>query len=70
MYISIDQDCGGAAPYKWKKVRQESGETERENVCACECWPKLRKRRSTSVDNVGRDTYRNTFGNKEMRRPL
>ena len=42
MYISIDQDCGGAAPYKWKKVRLDSGETERENACECECWSKLR----------------------------
>ncbi len=32
MYISIDQDCGGAAPYKWKKVRLDSGEREREGV--------------------------------------
>ena len=40
MYISFDQDCGGAAPYKWKKDRQGSRETERENVCACECWLK------------------------------
>jgi hypothetical protein len=30
MCTSIDQDCGGAAPYKWKKVRLDSGETERE----------------------------------------
>ena len=70
MYISIDQDCGGAAPYKWKKVRLGSGETERENACECECWSKLRQRRSASVDNMGRDTYENTSGNKEMRRPL
>ena len=43
MYISIDQDCGGAAPYKWKKVRLDSGETERE-----------RERRRVSV-SVGRN---------------
>ncbi len=33
MYISIDQVCGGAAPYKWKKDRQGSRETERERMC-------------------------------------
>jgi hypothetical protein len=33
MCISIAPDCGGAAPYKWKKVRQGSRETERECVC-------------------------------------
>ncbi len=33
MYISIDPVCGGAAPYKWKKDRQGSRETERECVC-------------------------------------
>ncbi len=33
--ISIDQDLGVAAPFKWKRERQGSGETERECVCVC-----------------------------------
>jgi len=33
MYISIDPDCGDAAPFIRKKVRQGSGETERERMC-------------------------------------
>jgi hypothetical protein len=40
MYISIDQDYGGAAPFIWMRKKQGSGETERERVCACECWSK------------------------------
>jgi len=40
MCISIDQDCGGAAPFIRREIKQGSGETERENVCACECWSK------------------------------
>jgi hypothetical protein len=35
MCISIDQDSGGAAPFKWKKIEQGSGETERERECVC-----------------------------------
>jgi hypothetical protein len=40
MYISIDQDCGDAAPFIRREIKQGSGETERENVSACECWSK------------------------------
>ncbi len=42
MCISIDQDCGGAAPFIQREIKQGSGETETENVCACECWSKLK----------------------------
>jgi hypothetical protein len=31
--ISIDHEPGVAAPFKWKRERQGSGETEREGVC-------------------------------------
>ena len=40
MCISIDHDCSGAVPFIRKEIKQGSGETERENVCACECWSK------------------------------
>jgi hypothetical protein len=33
MCISIDQDCGGAAPFIWREIKQGSRETERECVC-------------------------------------
>jgi len=33
MYISIDQDYGGTAPFIRKRKKQGSGETERESVC-------------------------------------
>jgi hypothetical protein len=33
MYISIDQDYGGAAPFIRKRKKLGSGETERESVC-------------------------------------
>jgi hypothetical protein len=33
MCISTDPDCGGVAPFIRKKVKQGSGETERECVC-------------------------------------
>jgi hypothetical protein len=33
MYISIDQDYGGAAPFIQREIKQGSGETERECVC-------------------------------------
>jgi hypothetical protein len=44
IYISIDQDCGVAAPFKWTRERQGSGETERrereKSECASvgQCW--------------------------------
>ncbi len=36
-------DYGGAAPFIRREIKQGSGETERESVCACECWsrPKI-----------------------------
>ncbi len=40
MCISIDQDCGSTVPFIRREIKQGSGETERENVCACECWLK------------------------------
>ncbi len=33
--ISIDSDLGVAAPFKWKRERQGSRETERERVSVC-----------------------------------
>ncbi len=35
--ISIDQELGVAAPFKWKRKRQGSGETESERGCVCKC---------------------------------
>ncbi len=40
MYISIDQDHGGAAPFIQREREPGRGETERENMCVCECWSK------------------------------
>ncbi len=40
MCISIDQDCGSTALFIQREIKQGSGETERENVCECECWSK------------------------------